>query len=130
VGGKRVHDRVHHLGGQVRRVRELLLGVVRSLLREHFGLQHLALEHAVHVHELVVVGEFALEQVVDLLDDLDQQRLLFVADLAHARVGQRLELGGVLRRQHQRLRPLVLQPVVRQHHLRQVDLLALASELQ
>lgn len=67
-----VDDGVRQFVGEVGRVGELFLGVVGRLLRQDFGLQQLALDDVVHVHQPVVVGQIALEQVVDLGDDFHQ----------------------------------------------------------
>ena len=63
-----------------RRVGELGLGVVRRLRHKLLALQQLPLDHVVHVDELVVVGELALEEAVHPLDDLGEARLLLVLD--------------------------------------------------
>ncbi|MNV93297.1 hypothetical protein D3C71_1879730 [compost metagenome] len=82
-----MHDRAHQLRGQVRRVGELPLGIVHGLLHQQIRLQQLALEDVVHVDELVVVRQFALEQVVHFGDDLGQQFLHLVLHLSSAGLG-------------------------------------------
>ena len=71
---KRIHDGVCQLDVQVRRRGELLLRVVRCLLLELLRLKELALDHVVDVDELVVIGQVALEEIVQFLDDLPELR--------------------------------------------------------
>ena len=87
-----VDDRIHEFFREIGRVCKLLLGVVGRLLHEDRRFQQLALEHVVHVDQLVVIGQLTLEQCVDLGDDLVQQGLLRLLDLATAGVGRWLEL--------------------------------------
>lgn len=62
VGVECPDDRVHHLGLKVWGVRELFLRVACRLLRQCRRLQQLPHEDVIHVDELILVGEFALEQ--------------------------------------------------------------------
>ena len=70
VGIQGVHDRVHQFRVEVRRVGELFLGVVRRLLAELLRFEELPLNNVIHVHQLVLIRQLALEQVIHLLDDL------------------------------------------------------------
>lgn len=113
---QRIHDGVQNGLRQVGGIGELLLGVVRSLLHQGFVLQQLALEHAVHVDQLVVVREFPLEQSIHLLDDFVEESLFLVVQRAAACLGHRRQLLRLALLQVQGLLPLVLQGVVGQRH--------------
>lgn len=95
-----VHDGIHQLGVQGGGVGELLPGVVRRLLLQRLGFQQLPLDDVVHVDELVVLGKFAFEETVNLLDNLLQEPLLALADdpATGADEGlQRLRIAGAER---------------------------------
>jgi D-serine dehydratase len=59
-----VHDGVHDLLGERRRVRELRLGVVTGLHDKLLALQQLSLDDVVDIDELVIVSEIALQRVL------------------------------------------------------------------
>ena len=63
-------------------------------------------------------------------DDLGQKRFLLLLHAAAACFGDRLQLGRLAVRQRHGPLALVLQVVVREHHFREVDALALAAKLQ
>ena len=109
---------------------ELLLGVVGGLLHQGLALKQLPLQDVVYIDKLVVIGEVALEQIVDPRDDLRQQRLLLFLHSAGAGLREGLKKPLLAVRQRQVPLALVLEPVVRELHLGQVDALALATELQ
>ena len=115
VGLKCADDSAHQFLGQVRRVGELLLAVVRGLLAEYVGFHQLGFD-VVHVHQLVVVAQLALEEVVDLGDDLGQPGLVGVALDAGAGVDAGLEFDGLPMAEVERLSALVLQLVVGEGH--------------
>ena len=73
--GESVHHGIHDLFGERRQVRELRFGVVASLNDQLLALQQFALDDIVHIDEPVVVGEIALEEIIDLLDDLLEPRV-------------------------------------------------------
>src|SRR6266511_720945 len=84
----------------------------------------------VRVDELVLVGEIAMKEVVELLDDLGHERLGSLAYQAAARGSDRLEsLCFAVVERHRNAGP-GLDRVVSQHHLRQVDAFSFAPELQ
>ncbi len=79
-----VHHRVHDFGGQGRGVGELGFGVVAGLDDQFLGLQEFSLDDIVHVNQLIIVRQVALEEIVDPGDDLGQQRLLLLLDAPRA----------------------------------------------
>ena len=91
---------------QIGRVSELLLAVVHGLLPQRVRLHQLPLDDIVDIDELVVVGQVALEEVVDLRDDLRQTRLFLLLNGARARFGQRRQLRRSRLRQEARLASL------------------------
>jgi hypothetical protein len=130
VGVQRVHDGVQQRILQVRRVGELLLAVAGGLSDQGVVLRQLALEHAVHVGELVVVGQLAFEQAVRLEDDLHQAGALLLLHRAAAHRVHRRQLAAAVLVQAHRLPALVLQGMVGQHHLGQIHRVALAAEVK
>jgi len=70
MGGEGFDDGVLVFSFSVAGGGELLFGVADRLLDEEVGFEEFALEDAVDVDELVVGGEVAFEEVVDLGDDL------------------------------------------------------------
>ena len=61
VGLQGFHDGVHDFLLEIRRVRELLFGVVGGLLLQRFGFEQFAHDHIVHVNELVLRRQLAFE---------------------------------------------------------------------
>lgn len=65
---QRIHNGVHQCIFQVGRIGEPLIAACR-LWHQHCIFLQFALEDAIHIHELVVVGQFTYKQPIYLLDD-------------------------------------------------------------
>ncbi len=125
-----INDGVHDLVLKIGRVGELLLGVVRGLLGQSGGLQQFPHQDIVYVDKLVLVREFALEQRVHLLDDFIESSALLLLHAACPRLDEGVEQRLLARLEQHRDLAVPLQCVVRELDLREVDVLALASELE
>jgi len=85
----------------------------------------------VHIDQPIIIAQLTFKQVIQLGEDLRQQHLLLVLHRTAARFRQGLQLViTTFSVQGQAAQPLVLQPVVGQHHLGQVHPLALAPKIQ
>ena len=109
---------------------ELLLRVVRSLLLQQVRLQHPSLDNVVHVHELFAICQVALEEIVDPLDDLLEQRLLLLVKAPATCFCERLRFRILAVPQGQATFALILERVVGEDDLGQVDPFALPAEVQ
>jgi len=130
VGVEGTHDGVEQFGFQVGGVGKLFLGVVGGLLAQGFGFQQLAFDDVVDVHQLVLVAQLALEQVVDLLDDLGQAGFFFFVQGTAAGLGNGFQLGGFALVQGHGPPPGVPQVVMGEDHFGEVNALALAAKFQ
>ncbi|MNS11094.1 hypothetical protein D3C72_426260 [compost metagenome] len=88
----------------------------------------MAAQEARDVGQLILVGQFAVEQAVHPFDDLVQQRLFLFVDAARADFGHAGQLGSLAGAEGQVALALALQAVVRQLDAGQVHALALAAE--
>ncbi len=87
-----IHDGIHQLAGQIGRIGKLFLGVVGRLLLQGLGCQELALDDMVDIDQPVILGQVALEQVVDLGDNLVEAGLFLLLHRAATGLAQRRQL--------------------------------------
>ena len=85
MGFEGIHDGVQQRVLEVWRVGKLFLSVSRGQLRQSLILKQLALEHAIHIDQLVIVAQPALGQPVHRFDDFNMQDMLLVLKRTAAR---------------------------------------------
>ena len=97
---------------------------------EGFRFQQLPFNHVVHINQLVLIAEFALEEVVHFLDDLGQIRFVLLVELTAAGFGDGVQLRRLTGAQGHGLAAGVLEVVMRENYFGEADALALATEFQ
>jgi hypothetical protein len=104
-----------------------LLALTQHLLVENLRLQQLGLVDLVDLYPLVVVGPFALEQLIDTCDYLVEQGFFLIVDLPGTDVFRRLQPNADAT-EVELAAALVLQPIVGQGRV--IDSLPFAPEGQ
>ena len=85
-------------------------------MEQRFRFQQFSLEDVIHVHQLVLIGEFTVKELVHFLDDFFEPGFFFFLHTAAARRGDRVQRGCVTLVERQGFNAQVFQVMVRKNY--------------